>query len=160
MGFDGAKLIKGRKRFALVDTQGWLLEVLVLPASVPERAGAAALFEHASDQANQERCANLELIWADGGFGGQQWEQDMQARFGWRIEIVRRSPHAEGFEVLPRRWVVERTFGWMGRYRRLSKDYEQNPRSSRALILWAMIDKMLERLLPSADYPPFRYRSV
>jgi putative transposase len=149
--------VKGRKRFGLVDTQGWMIEVLVLPASVPERAGAEELFWYARQQESGER---LGLIWADGGFAGSDWEARMEERFGLRIEIVRRSPQAEGFEVLPRRWVVERTFGWLGRYRRLSKDYEANPRSSRAWILWAMIDRLLQHLFPSTDYPPFRYRSV
>jgi putative transposase len=133
------------------------VEVLVLPASVPERAGAEELFWHASQQQSAERLA---LVWADGGFAGSDWQQHIEARFGWRIEIVRRSPQVEGFEVLPRRWVVERTFGWLGRYRRLSKDYEANPRSSRAWILWAMIDKILQHLYPLSDYPPFHYRCV
>lgn len=75
----------------------------------------------------------------------------MHCEFGWRIEIVRRSPETEGFDVLPSRWVVERTFGWLRRYRRLSKDYEADAGSSRSWILWAMIDKILNRLYPSAD---------
>ena len=100
--------MKGRKRFALVDTQGWLREVIVLPASVPEREGAEALFWQASTQ-EQPSCADLELVWADGGFAGRDWEQRLEQNFGFGIEIVRRSPQAPGFEVLPRRWVVG---GW------------------------------------------------
>lgn len=132
----------------------------MVPASVPERAGAAELFWHASQDNALPASEHLALVWADGGFAGAAWEAQMEERFGFRIEIVRRAAQAEGFAVLPRRWVVERTFGWLGRYRRLSKDYEANPRSSRAWILWAMIDKLLEYMYPSVDYPPFGYRSV
>ncbi len=149
--------MKGRKRFALVDTQGWLLEAVVLPASVPERAGATTLFEQTWSQTS---CAALELVWADGGFAGQQWEQQTQQRFGWKVEIVAKPAQSKGFAVLPRRWVIERTFAWLGRYRRLSKDYEATPQSSRAWMLWAMIDKMLCRLHPKSHHPPFRYRPL
>lgn len=149
--------MKGRKRFALVDTQGWVLEVVVLPASMPERAGASTLFEQAWSQA---QCAELELVWADGGFAGQAWEQQMREQFGWKMEIVSKPAEPKGFVVLPRRWVIERTFAWLGRHRRLSKDYEAHPQSSRAQILWAMIAKMLRRLHPQSHHPPFCYRAV
>ena len=140
-----------------MDSQGWLIESLVLPAGTPERAGAELLFWRALQQQSSQ---TLELVWADGGFAGQAWQEQMQQQFGWRIEIVSKLEGQPGFVVVPRRWPVERTFGWWGRYRRLSKDYEGDPASSRAWLLWAMVDKMLSRLLPKCDYPPFRYRSV
>jgi putative transposase len=84
----------------------------------------------------------------------------MQEQFGWRIEIVKRSDEAQGFEVLPQRWIVERSLGWMNHYRRLSKDYEGHTQVSRAWLLWAMIDKMLRTLHPKPRAHPFRYRSI
>ena len=149
--------MKGRKRFLLVDTQGWVIETVVLPAGTPERIGAAILFERAK---RRLAAAKLQLVWADGGFAGQEWQAQMQEQFGWQVEIVAKLEGQQGFVVLPRRWPVERTFGWWGHYRRLSKDYEGDPASSRAWLLWAMVDKMLCRLFPKTDYPPFRYRSV
>ena len=144
-GWDGAKRLSGRKRFVVVDTLGYWLEVVVLPASVPERAGAEETFWRL---VGRQMCASLELMWADGGFAGREWEQKMERQFGFEIEIVKRSDEAEGFEVLPVRWVVERSFGWMNYYRRLSKDYEGHVQLSRAWMLWAMIDKILHTLEP------------
>jgi len=134
-----------------------MIETLVLPAGTPERAGAELLFERALQQPSSQ---TLELVWADGGFAGQAWQERVQEQCGWRVEIVAKLEGQEGFAVLPRRWPVERTFGWWGRYRRLSKDYEEDPASSRAWLLWAMVDRMLCRLFPKSDYPPFHYRSV
>lgn len=87
----------------------------------------------------------LQLIWADGGYGGQlvEWVQEM---CGWTLEIVKRSDDMVGFQVLPRRWVVERTFGWLNRWRRLSKDYEQLPQTSQAMIYATMSLVMTRRL--------------
>ncbi len=116
-GYDGAKRLSGRKRFVVVDTLGYWLEVLVLPASVPERAGAEARFWRI---VGQSMCASLDVMWADGGFAGRGWQEKMERQFGFEVEIVKRNDGAEGFEVLPVRWVVERSFGWMNYYRRLS----------------------------------------
>lgn len=87
----------------------------------------------------------LKLIWADGGYAGKliEWTKKFAS---WTLEIVKRNNDLKGFYVLPRRWVVERTFGWLGRYRRLSKDYEQRPDNSEAMILLAMINLMSKRL--------------
>ena len=87
----------------------------------------------------------MKLIWADAGYSGQlvDWVNSV---CGWILEIVKRSDDTKGFQVLPRRWVVERTFGWLGRYRRLSKDYEGLTESSQALIYAAMIHIMVKRL--------------
>jgi len=89
----------------------------------------------------------LKLIWADGGYAGAlvDW---VQTAVGCVLEIVKRNQDVKGFSVLPRRWVVERTFGWLGRYRRLSKDYEGLPENSEAMILISMINLMVHRLQP------------
>ncbi len=150
-------MLTGRKRFVVCDTLGNWLEVLVLPASVPERAGAEKLFWRLKEQ---EVAESLEKIWADGGFAGKEWQQRMQKQFGFEIEIIKRSDDVEGFEVLPKRWVVERSFGWMNWYRRLSKDYEGHTHLSRAWMLWAMIHKMINSLHPKPKLHPFRYRCI
>ena len=115
----------------------------MLPASVPERAGAEALFE---EMAGQQMSASLQTIVADGGFEGEAWQEKMYQQFGLEVEVIKRSDEAEGFEVLPKRWIVERSFGWMNSYRRLSKDYEGHVKLSRSWMLWAMIDKMVHTL--------------
>ena len=141
-GYDGAKKINGRKRHILVDVLGLLLEVVVTPADVQERAGAKKLLKRALGHLFER----LELIWADGGYSGQLFYNWVLENCGWLLEIVKRSDDAEGFVVLPRRWVVERTFGWLFRFRRLSKDYEVLPETSEAWIYAAMVRIMLQRL--------------
>ncbi|BCM91561.1 hypothetical protein IAD21_03436 [Abditibacteriota bacterium] len=141
----------------LVDTLGCFWEVVVLPAKVGERAGATVLFEHL---AGQEVALALQKVWADGGFEGKAWQQQMQEHFGFTVEIIKRSDEAQGFELLPKRWVVERSFGWMNWYRRLSKDYEGHPFLARATLLWAMTHKMLQALKPKPKQHPFTYRSL
>lgn len=89
----------------------------------------------------------LKLIWADGGYAGQ-FVEEAKLIFGRVIAIVKRSDDVKGFKVLPKRWIVERTFSWLGRYRRLSKDYESDPRSSESMIHLAMINLMVHRLEP------------
>ncbi len=141
-GFDGAKLVTGRKRHILVDVMGLLLVVLVHKASIQERAGAKSLLHRAKQKGFERLC----LIWADGGYSGSpmiNWVFDLA---GWIFEVVKRSDNVKGFQLLPRRWVVERTFAWLGRYRRLSKDYEVLPQTSEAFIYAAMVDLMLARL--------------
>lgn len=141
-GFDGGKQVTGRKRFLLVDTLGWLLNVFVTSAKTTERAGAELLLQQTPD----EILAHLELIWADGGFAGVDFATWVQDHFGCIVEIVKRPDNAKGFVLLPRRWTVERSFGWMGYFRRLSKDYERKASSSVAFIYTAMIRLMLQRL--------------
>lgn len=139
-GYDAAKQIKGRKRHLLVDTLGLLLLVVVTAASVQERDGARLVFNRL-----RGGCKKLRLIWVDGGYRGQlvSWVAE-HLRF--RLRVVLRSDGQKGFKVLPRRWVVERTFGWLNQYRRLSKDYEVLPASSEAMIYIAMTRLMLRRL--------------
>jgi putative transposase len=141
-GFDGAKLLTGRKRFLLVDTLGLVLHAFVTSAKTPERIGAQLLLTQTPEQI----LAHVELLWADGGFAGVDFAAWVQQHFDCRVEIVKRSDAATGFVVLPRRWVVERTFGWFGYFRRLSKDYERRAASSLAFIYTAMIRIMLQRL--------------
>ena len=140
IGYDAGKKVKGRKRHLVVDTLGLVLAVVVHAASIQDRDGAKLVIALLKD-----RFPRLKLIWADGGYAGQliKWV----ASFGnWVLEIVKRSDDQKGFVVLPRRWVVERTFAWLSRYRRLSKDYEFLPESSEAMIYIAMIHIMVRRL--------------
>jgi putative transposase len=135
--------VKGRKRHLLVDTLGLLLGCLVHPADVAERAGAKQLLNSVREL---PVCSRLRLMWADSGYDGQPFETWVQQECGWQVEIVSKDPQQQGFAVLPKRWIVERTFSWLNKWRRLSKDYEQNPESSRACIQLAMIKLMLNRL--------------
>ncbi len=139
-GYDAAKKVKGRKRHILVDTMGLLLMAVVHAANVQDRDGAKWVLEKAT------QCfTRLRLIWADGGYAGQLVEW-VDHTCHWILEIVKRSDDVQGFQVLPRRWVVERTLAWLGRYRRLSKDYEELPETSEAMIYAAMTHLMVRRL--------------
>ena len=147
--------MKGRKRFAASDILGNLLESVVLPANTGERAGAWFLLERLKASPLGQSVA---LIRADEGFAGQDWEEQVQARF-WPVEIIRKPKGQVGFAILPRRWIIEQTFGCWGRYRRLSKDYEQNPACSRAMLLLTAIRRALQSLNPApSNDPPFKTR--
>ena len=147
----------GRKRFAASDAMGNLLESVVSPANTGERAGAWHLLERLKASSLGQCVA---LIRADEGFAGADWEAQVQARLGWPVEIVHKPRNQVGFAVLSRRWVIEQTFGCWGRYRRLSKDYEQNPSCSRAMLLLTAIRRALQRLKPApTSHPPFNTRS-
>ncbi len=139
-GYDAGKKVKGRKRHILVDTLGLLLMVVVHAANIQDRDGGKLVLEKVKGTFSR-----LILIWADGGYVGQlvDWTK---AVCGWILEIVKRSDDVKGFQVLPHRWIVERTFGWLGRYRRLSKDYEGLPESSESMIYIAIIHLMVRRL--------------
>ena len=123
---------------------GLVLLAVVHPANIQDRDGAKLVL-----QKIQNQFMRLRLIWADGGYAGKllAWVRDLRKRAKVRLEIVRRCDDVKGFEVLPHRWVVERTFGWLGRYRRLSKDYEFLTASSEAMIHISMISLMLRRLV-------------
>ena len=133
----------GRKRHVLVDTLGLILLVCVHPANVQDRDGARLLLATLGERFGWLRC-----IWADGGYAGTliEWVRALRPRRGTRLEIVQRPKALHRFKVLPRRWVVERTFAWLGRSRRLSKDYEHTVSSSESFIYIAMIRLMLKRL--------------
>jgi putative transposase len=125
-----------------VDTLGLVLAVVVHAANVQDRDGAKLVL------AKLLECfPRLRHLWADGGYAGKlvDWVHET---CGWVLEIVKRNDTAVGFQVLPKRWIVERTFAWLGRYRRLSKDYEATPESSEAWVMIAMIHLMVRRLAP------------
>jgi putative transposase len=133
--------VTGRKRHVLVDTLGMVLMVVVHAASTQEQDGAKLVLERV-----RGRLPRLRLIWADGGYH-VHWLLDwVRTVCHWVLEIVQRPEGAKGFVLLPRRWVVERTFGWLSHYRVLSKDYEVLPRNSEAVVYVAMIHLMLRRL--------------
>lgn len=140
-GYDAGKKVNGRKRHVLVDPLGLVLLVLVRPANIQDRVAARQLLETYFGRTPRRRVKHL---WADGGYTGAliAWAQKL-----WRctIEIVKRT-EAHTFRVLPRRWVVERTFGWLGRYRRLNRDYERQAQTGEAIVYVAMIRLMLARL--------------
>lgn len=146
IGFDGGKKVKGRKRFILVDTQGLLLAIYVCAASISEKAGAMKLLEYIKKvDCLKDLCSQIELVWADGGYRGEElinWVKDL---WNWTWTIVLRTDNQKGFKVLPRRWVVERTFSWFYQSRRLSKDYEKNVVNSQSMCYIAMIKIMANR---------------
>jgi putative transposase len=139
----GGKLITGRKRHILVDTCGFLLAVLVTSAAVQDRDGARLLLQNLAGF-----CKKLRLIWVDGGYRGPliDWVAE---KFSFRLRPVLRPEGQKGFVLLARRWLVERTFAWLGYHRRLSKDYERLPQSSEAFIYIAMTRLLLRRLAPN-----------
>ena len=139
-GYDAGKKVMGRKRHIVVDTVGLLLAVVVHPADIQDRDGAKLVFNRLLG-----RFPQLRLIWADAGYAGQLIEWVMSVS-GWVLEIVRRPRNSHQFEVLPRRWVVERTLAWLGRCRRLSKDYEALPATTEAWVHLAMIHLMVRTL--------------
>jgi len=139
-GYDAGKRVKGRKRHILVDTLGLLLKAKVLTADVQDRDGAKMLFSEIKEQ-----MPRLSLIWGDGSYRGKLilW---VAAQCFWILEIVKRNDHEKVFKVLPKRWIVERTFSWLNRNRRLSKDYERKIESSEAFLYLSMSILMLKRL--------------
>ncbi len=147
-GFDAGKKVKGRKRHILVDTLGLIIAVVVSSAGVQDYHGAKPVLEGVKG-----RCPRLKVIWADGIYEKRFLIDWAKAECGWELVVTKRSEKAKGFEVLPKRWVVERTFGWLGRYRRLSKDYEGLTEASEAMIRLAMIHVMVRRLEPTSQYP-------
>jgi putative transposase len=146
-GFDAGKKVKGRKRHLVVDTLGLLIAVVVSSAKVQDYHGAKPVLEKIKD-----RCPRLKVVWVDGIYA-KQWLIDwVRSECGWELQVIKRTDKETGFKLLPKRWVVERTFGWLGRYRRLSKDYEKLTETSEAMIQMAMIHIMLRRLEPTHQY--------
>jgi putative transposase len=146
IGFDAGKMVKGRKRFALVDTNGLVLAVLVCAASVSEKAGAMLLLQYIKDTPHlNELCSSIKLVWADGGYRGDELLEWVKKMWGWIWTVVMRTDGDKGFKVLPRRWVVERTFSWLNQCRRLNKDYEKLVVNSQSMCYLAMIKIMANR---------------
>lgn len=139
-GYDSGKNVKGRKRHLLVDTLGLLMAVVVSAASISDPAGAKGVFRRLGGTGKK-----LRRIWVDGTYRGKLVEW-VSGHYKFLLEPVLRSDDMKGFVILPRRWVVERTFAWLTQCRRLSKDYEVLPASSEAMIYIAMIRLMLRRL--------------
>ncbi len=141
MGYDAGKKVKGRKLHALVDTEGLPLRVVVHSAGIQDRDGAARVFDKIRQRFNW-----LELVWADGGYNARQVNEAVAREPSLRIEIIKRSDDMKGFVVLPRRWVVERTFSWLGRNRRLAKDYENLAATLTTFVTLAAIQLGIRRL--------------
>ena len=142
VGYDAAKRIKGRKRHVLVDTLGLLLGIEITPADKTERDEAKELLTRILPWLDW-----LKLIWVDGGYSGSafaDWCRGLKSKL--KVEVVKRSDDSTGFAVLPRRWVVERTFGWFMRHRRLVRDFETSESSAAAWAYIAMIRIHLNRL--------------
>jgi len=139
-GYHGGKKVTGRGRHILVDTEGWLLALAVTAASVSDKAGARLVTARLI-----ALLATLKIMWADTGYNGSPLRDWMRTTAGITIEVVARtSPHT--FQVVKRRWVVERTFGWLMRYRRLARDYERTIACHEAMIYWATVFIMTKRL--------------
>ena len=146
-GFDAGKKISGRKRHILVDTLGLLLSVAVHAANIQDRDGMMLVL----DRRTRRLFPFIERIYGDGGYQGPKAAKAAAKNGCWTIEIVERSPTAVGFEVLPKRWIVERTFAWLSRFRRLARDFERYARTVAAFIHLAMIRIMLKRLVASSS---------
>jgi putative transposase len=157
-GDDGGKHLTGRKRHVGVDTLGLRLAVVVTSAARDDAVAAPQVL----GQWGHASYPRLEVVWADSKYHHHahalnQWIATASPG-PWRLEIVRRPQGATGFVLLPKRWVVERTFAWLGRCRRHSRDYERQTASSESMIRISAIHLMLKRLEPSGVYPPCRYR--
>jgi putative transposase len=156
-GRDNAKNVDGRKRHIVVDSMGLLLAVLVTAADVDDAKGAAELFARLDSQP----MSRVKRMYADTkyhNFTLYQWVEEHEEP--WELSIVRRPEGAKGWVMLPIRWTVERTFAWLGKCRRLTKDREKTVRSSEAMIRLAMIHLMLNRLCRKDDQQEFQYREV
>ena len=148
-GYDGGKKVNGRKRHIVVDTLGLLLVVLVTAASVQDRDGGARVLDRL-----RFRMPSVAMIWADGGYAGRLVGYARQV-LKVLVDIVRKREGQRTFEVLPRRWVVERTLSWISRCRRLAHDYERLPEHSEAMVKWAMVGLMARRLAPAPGRRPW-----
>lgn len=140
-GFDAGKKIKGRKRHIVTDTEGNLVGLLVHSADIQDRDGAVDVLASI-----RSLYPWLRHVFADGGYAGDKLREALAQMGKWTIEIIKRSDVAKGFELLPRRWVVERTFAWLGRCRRLAKDFEATISSTTAWLLMAHIRLLTRRL--------------
>lgn len=140
-GYDGAKKVKGRKRHLVVDTLGLILVVVVHAANVPDDSGACLVLHRL-----WKKMKGIRVLFADAAYKRNGLPEWIRSTLGFVIETVLRPVGLKGFEVLPKRWIVERTFAWLGRCRRHSRDYEANPESSEAMIYITMIFLMSQRL--------------
>ncbi len=153
-GYDGGKKVSGRKRHILVDSMGMLLAVLVTSAAVDDAVAAQDLMA----EVESEAFPRLRTIYADNKYHNYSLYEWMDDNVNYRLHIVRRPDDAEGFVKLPQRWVVERTFAWLGRSRRLSKDLEKLTKTSAAMVKIAMIHLMVRRLASDTPTEEFAYK--
>lgn len=140
-GYDGNKKLNGRKRHIMTDTLGFVMGLLVHNANIGEREGAKMLFDKV-----RGKYPNLKKVLVDQGYTGVDFGQWVANNFGWIVEVVAKVLGVSGFNVLPKRWIVERTFGWFNFQRRLAKDYELLPACSEAMIRISMIRIMLNKI--------------
>jgi putative transposase len=155
VGTDGGKKVRGRKRHILVDTLGLLIAVVVTAANVDDARAAQDVFA----QVRGRDFPRLQVVYADGKYHNYELSDWLAVhRRPYRVEVVSRAPGERRFVPLPIRWVVERTFAWLGRYRRLSKDYEHLPESSASVVKIAAIHHMLRRLRPQRVARGQRFR--
>jgi transposase len=145
VGFDGGKKVNGRKRHILVDTLGMVMMVVVTAANYPERQGAIQLLTRLK-QRKQFVFERLVKLWVDAGYEGKAFTQLVMDSFRLVLEVLKRPGKSQQFELVHKRWVVERTFGWFNHWRRLSKDYEILPETTEAFIYAGMVRLMLKRL--------------
>jgi transposase len=143
-GYDAGKKIKGRKRHILTDTEGNLVHALIHTANIQDRDGAPLLLAEII-----RRFPWLRHLFADGGYAGDKLRDALRRIGKWTLEIIKRSDKAKGFELLPRRWVVERTLAWLNRNRRLTKDFEQTIASAIAWLFIASVQFLTRRLATS-----------
>src|SRR5438128_7660150 len=155
-GYDGGKKVTGRKRHIVVDTMGLVLAVAVTAASVDDAEGAKTVLQGVESEA----FPRLSVIWADNKYHNYSLYDWVEEHADYKLYVVRRPAEAKGFVLLPKRWVAERTFAWLGRSRRLSKDYERLIETSEAMIMISAIHMMVKRLAPSPCQPEFAYRST
>jgi putative transposase len=155
-GYDGGKKVLGRKRHIAVDTLGLLLAVAVTGAGVDDARAAPEVLS----QLHEQEYPRLKVVWADGKYHNHalnEWKTQ-QKNLRWRLEVVSRPPGEKGFVLLPKRWVVERSFAWLGRARRLSKDYERRTDSSECMVRLRAAQVILNRSAPARRYADFKYR--
>jgi putative transposase len=146
ISFDGGKKVKGRKRTILVDTMGLVLAVCVHGAGRSDHAAMKLLATFSA-----QFWTFLKVIWIDSTFAGKDFIAQIAQDFGWQLEHLKRTDENPGFTVIPKRWVVERTYSWFGHYRRLSKDYEFLPTTGEMMSFAAMVHLMVRRLKPKSQ---------
>ncbi len=142
-GYDAGKKITGRKRHLLVDTIGLLIAVKVTAANESDQAGARKLFAESKD-----KIKNIKKIWVDGTYRGVEWHAEVKEQYGIELEVKQNEPGVKGFVAVAKRWVVERTFGWLVQSRRLVREYEKLAESTEAMIHLTMIRILVRRLAP------------
>lgn len=152
-GYDAGKKINGRKRHLVTDTLGLLIVVMVTTAGLQDRDGGRLVLEKA-----KMTMPSIVVVWADGGYAGKLLAY-ARRHFQILVEIIKRTDKRHTFEVLPRRWVIERTNSWLMRTRRLARDYERLPEHSEAMVKWTMIGLMSRRLAPAPGRQPWQPRT-